>query len=870
MRELDYQTRVLDTLNTYLDALSEHKVNADAVSKLVLDNPILKIDVPDYTKDAWEELKQAGKLPASRSEYPFSPRADGCGRPVPNITLKVPTGGGKTFLATNAVSRVLGRYLGVDTGFVLWIVPNDAIYQQTLRSLKNRHHPYRQTLDRAAAGRVKIYEKADRLDARDVETHLCVMVLMLQSANRQTQDALRMFKDRGDVQGFTPHEGEQLAHEALFDAIPNLATYDLADGTVGWRMVKDSLGNALRIIRPIVIMDEGQKAISDLAYKTLYDFNPSIVIELSATPKDVAARGGANPRPARFVNVLVEVTGREVDREGMLKMPLNLETKAGTDWKLTLNAALDRLNDLDGQAKAYHAQSGRYIRPIMLVQVQRTGKDQRDGGYIHSEDVKDWLLTAGFDEAEVAIKTADTNDLKQPENLDLLSSTNRVRVIITKAALQEGWDCPFAYVLCSLAASSNLSAMTQLVGRILRQPHALKTGVDALDECYIIAHHASTADVVAAIKQGLENDGLGDLVLKVIGTDANAAIREKRKVLRRDGFRQTDIYLPKVLWVDGGELRDLDYETDVQSRIDWRDYDPAPVANTIPENGRAAESQLQRILLSADVGEPIVNEKLASYSTQAGFDPAYAVRIVSDLIPNPFVARAVIERYLAVLKSRGFDDAKIASLASMIIEELRKGLDKERAKRAEALFKQDVTDGCIQFRLRLDGRNWIMPKEMETTEPDNAPQIFDSDGLALKKSLFAPVYQAELNGEEKDVAVYLDGHKAVTWWHRNVARAHYALQGWKRSKIYPDFIFAATGKGAERRITILETKGDQLEGNLDTTYKRNVLDLLSESFTLDKNAVAGELEIFLEDGVSVDCAMILMSEQDVKLPIYLD
>lgn len=96
--------------------------------------------------------------------------------------------------------------------------------------------------------------------------------------------------------------------------------------------------------------------------------------------------------------------------------------------------------------------SGRYIRPIMLVQVERTGADQRDGNAIHALDVKDWLTQAGLDpDSEIAIKTADTNDLNNPENQDLFSPTNRVRVIITKHALQEGWDNSFAYVLCSLA-----------------------------------------------------------------------------------------------------------------------------------------------------------------------------------------------------------------------------------------------------------------------------------------------------------------------------------------------------------------------------------------------------------------------------------
>ena len=281
MRELEYQTKVLDTLNDYLDVLKEHKSKANDVAAVAAQNPTIDIPIPDFAKGAWDEMKAKDALPASRADYPFSERLDGVGRPVPNVTFKVPTGGGKTFLAVNAVSRVLGRYLNKSTGFVLWIVPNDAIYAQTLKRLKDRQHPYRQTLDRAAAGKVKIYEKSDRLDARDVEENLCVMILMLQSANRQTQDSLKMFRDRGDVHGFTPFEGDQAAHEALSQAIPNLATYDQADGVAPWAMIKDSLGNALRIIQPIVVLDEGQKAISELAFKTLYGFNPSIVIELS-------------------------------------------------------------------------------------------------------------------------------------------------------------------------------------------------------------------------------------------------------------------------------------------------------------------------------------------------------------------------------------------------------------------------------------------------------------------------------------------------------------------------------------------------------------------------------------------------------------
>ena len=51
----------------------------------------------------------------------------------------------------------------------------------------------------------------------------------------------------------------------------------------------------------------------------------------------------------------------------------------------------------------------------------------------------------------VAIKTSEKDELKEVDDVGGLLSRNAVtRYIITKQALQEGWDCPFAYVLAVL------------------------------------------------------------------------------------------------------------------------------------------------------------------------------------------------------------------------------------------------------------------------------------------------------------------------------------------------------------------------------------------------------------------------------------
>jgi type III restriction enzyme len=618
-------------------------------------------------------------------------------------------------------------------------------------------------------------------------------------------------------------------------------------------------------------MDEGHKAVSELAFSTLYGFNPCFVLELTATPKDVAPTTGRNPRQARYSNVLVDVKGLDLDREGMIKMPLNLDPRAGTDWHGTLGAALNRLRELDGAALALQAESDRYIRPILLVQVERTGSDQRDGNHIHALDAKEWLMNmGGLDEAEIAVKTADTNDLAAPENLDLHSPMNRVRVIITKQALQEGWDCPFAYVLCALAASANLSAMTQLVGRILRQPNASKTGVPLLDESYVITHHANTADVVAAIKKGLEEDGMGDLVKEIRTGDSAGTVSGPRTVIRRSRFSNTRIYLPQVLFVDGGVVRELRYEEDILSALDWQVLDLASLVAKIPDNVTSAERQMRRIRLADSGSERIIAEVAGISQENVVFDAAYAVRMVSDIVPNAWWSREIVGQLVTGLEARGFDRNIMSRLSGLIVEELRAWLEGQRNLKAEALFREEVAAGRIQFRLRADGRNWELPVTAETFEPEGADQLVGRDGGPLEKSLFSPIYKGDFsNQDERDIAVYLDGDKALKWWHRNVARSHYALQGWRREKVYPDFIFAVGQGVQDNKIVVLEMKGKHLAGNDDTEYKKAVLSLMSNAFSDESLMHVGELELIQNGSSTVECDLVLFPEWKSRLPVLL-
>jgi type III restriction enzyme len=446
MKLKHYQEKVLTALSDYLAALNDAK--ADYIKVLAINRALAStVNFPQF---AWEK--------ATNKKRYFS-KTNSLGEFVPDVYLKIPTGGGKTLLACYSIDLIQKIYLQKQTGLVLWVVPSTQIYRQTISALKDRNHPYRQLLDIATGGRVLIREKGERFTRQDSEESLIILLLMLPSANRLNKETLKVFRDAGGFSDFFPAEDNYLAQKELLDKIPNLDYFGTVD-EVFQRQVKTSLGNVLRVIKPLIIIDEGHKAYSAGARDTINDFNPSFILELSATPPPDS-------------NLLVQIGGRELHEEEMIKLDIHLVNKSSSHWQDTMLASLEKLKSLDELAKSYSANTGQYIRPAMLVQVERTGKDQRVKDFIHAEDVKEFLIKqCGIPETEIAIKSSEKDDI---EGIDLFAENCPIRFIITKQALQEGWDFSFAYVLTILTNPASATGITQLVGRILRQPYAKKT-----------------------------------------------------------------------------------------------------------------------------------------------------------------------------------------------------------------------------------------------------------------------------------------------------------------------------------------------------------------------------------------------------------
>jgi len=817
----DYQREALEVFAAYLGVLKAKQTEADAAQAAfealpeAVREPLRASFRPaEPLVDAWAAMPQ---MPQGAVRGAWTDLKDGAEASIPNVCLKLPTGGGKTLLAAHGVERLQVDWLQRQTGLVLWIVPSEAIYSQTLKALRDREGGLRQVLDRASAGRTRILEKGDSFTRADLSSRLCVMVLMLQAARRADESVLRMFRGGGDA-SFFPDETDKAAIDAARATTPNLDVYDLGDSAmVG--SVKRTLANVLRIARPVVILDEAHNAASELGRQTLAKLNPAFILELTATPTPLS-------------NVLVDVQGLALRDEQMIKLPINVAVDVRGRWQDTLRAALDKLNDLDAAAQDHRAASGDYIRPIMIVRVDYTGEKQRDRP-IHVEDAIEWLIEqGGMDPSAIRRQTAEK---KQLGDEDLMSDRSGVRVVVTKDALREGWDCPFAYVLAILSSGGGSTALKQFIGRVLRQPYARRTDhvVDgaSLDESYVFCADRSVGEAVRHINAGLLDQGMGDLQSAVRMTEVgDEATKPSRIPIRRaEPFKGRRILLPRVLHADAAESegwRDLDYDSDLLGAIDW-----SAVHWTGADTYQLAEDRSRREARRVDLD---AKGALSDAATTAPLAPATAlldrmdlVRRLSETIPNPWQADRVLTDALATLRARSLTDEELASGRLSLIASMSEDLRRTVEIAAEAVFRRKIGEGLITFRLTEPA---LPPELTAALAGEDVNPVQRGDMTPLLKALYTPVLKSEVNGLERDVALYLDETEAVGWWWRIAARRDpWGLQGWRPHKVYPDFLIALDEDGRTARLLALETKGSHLDGS-DTPYKASLFKALESSY----------------------------------------
>ncbi len=780
MQLKDFQLRTLNTLRDFFRACVQYKKPHLAYSEITIEK--FGLSVP--------------YIPAP--ELPD----------LPYICLRLPTGGGKTLVAAHSIEIAAREYLQTDEPLVVWLVPSNAILTQTLKALRNKKHPYRQALE-TIGGTVTVLDMSEALSVQPAQLNGVTVIVSTMQAVRVEDTANRKFYEQnGSLMGHFPA------------SLPPRLLAGLEKHADGKPVI--SLANVFALHRPIVIVDEAHNARTDLSFTTLARFSPSCIIEFTATP----AKEG---HPS---NVLHTVSAAELKAEGMIKLPIYLETQQ--DWRVAIAQAVGKRNELESLARAERAKTGEFIRPILLLQAQPTFKNKPS---ITVDMVKECLIKDN-QIPEDQIKKA-TGEEYEIEGMDLLAEDSSVRYIITKQALREGWDCPFAYVLCSVAEMSSATAVEQILGRILRLPRVTKKETAELNHAYAYVTSLKFGETAKALQDALVNNGFERQEVKdlVRSTTSQPWLIENAPLFNipaeedeaRQEIKKTPFSIPVLAVKQGKLLEPFDESFFLERPLELAKCDPylsdeefpkdspdnITVEIDVSEVGRLKtnfirEAQSQLYLIAAD-------QKVTKQNLAAWLDRSIPHKAIPQNESMVFLL-GMIER---LLENRRWTLEELWREKYRLREAARKKIAFHQS-RAETQAYQEFLFSTKDYELV------VTPEMCFTFDPDDYPCPANNTLYQhnFHKHYYQVVGDLKPEGEEFECARLLDTHSKVKRWVRNLD-GHPKFSFWLQTpsdRFYPDFVCELTNG----KFLVVEYKGEYLWGAPDAEEKRAIGKLWEE------------------------------------------
>jgi len=778
---------------------------------------------------------------------------------VPQVCFKVPTGGGKTFLAANSIKPIFDSMPHIHPKAVVWLVPSDAILTQTYRTLTDKNHDYRKKIDVDFGNKVEIYSKQQLLIGQNfnptsVSDNLSVFVLSYDSFRTSKKDGRKAYQENGSLLPFVRFKQDS--------------------GSLLEDTDETALIQVIRKLNPVVIVDESHHATSKLSKEMLQNFNPSFVLDLTATPKNGS-------------NIISFVDARQLKTENMVKLPVIVYNRKSQEDVFVSAISLRR--KLENEAVEEQKNGGRYIRPIVLFQAQpRTNDDSTT-----YDKIKHTLIDMGILESEIAIKTADKDELK---NIDLSSHDCSIRYIITVNALKEGWDCPFAYILATVANRTSSIDVEQILGRILRLPNTRKNEREVLNLSYVItssnAFYATLDKVVAGLNAAgftskdyriddyvepntefsVEQVGNIQTELK-LDTDDTNNVSDEIDSLNVDFVReQISPFVNNENMESQSQSEVSDAVTDMldraktQNELYWKDFEeteeeyvpvPPEVGNKmkhykINQLYASEAGQLEIPQFMIETGRSLFSEHehqvLTKENLYAGFSLLDKDTVIDFDSIDSEIARIDIDDSDALPKAwklQGFDsqnvkqwfdeqpsDRKMRLCKDMIIKKLSKNnaindrdLEVYVDRIIQNLTEEQLTDmeqtpGIYVLKINKKVNSllneyakkmfyeWVEQDKISCQPSYKLPkEISPTETIAsIPKSLYNEEEKFDTEYERK-VVMELSSLNNIKWWHRNMARKGFAING--AVNAYPD-LMVRTESG---KLLLIETKGDQLENS---------------------------------------------------------
>lgn len=775
---------------------------------------------------------------------------------VPQVCFKVPTGGGKTFMAAASL-RVIFDELPAQNKFVVWLVPSETILAQTYKNLSDAAHPYRRRLEADFGGQVAVYGKeqllaGENFSPAEVAAQLTVAVLSYDSFRTNNKDGRRAYRQNGQLNQFVANFADD--EKILPDAD------------------ESSLVSVIRHYKPVVIVDESHHATTTLSVDMLRNFNPRFILELTATPRTTS-------------NVIAYVPAAKLKSAAMVKLPVIVYNRPGRDDVIADAITFRKLLERIGRAEG--------VRPIVLFQAETQGKGDR----ATFDRIKaDLIANHAIPAEQIAVKTADINDLR---GVDLLADDCPLRYIITINALKEGWDCPFAYVLASLANRTSEIDVEQILGRILRRPFTKNFSDTLLNQSYVFTSSADFQATLDKIVTGLNSAGFSrrecriadDLPPTDFTPPAQGNIFQPPPTITETAFTPNtasenfsvdmetqarqfgDAYATDI---GDGDIHSEEEQTKMtvfKMRDRYRDALnlQLPQFHYVEDAGNLFGNDEPR---PVNVDWLLKNFTLADKDTVINFDnlrrevASFDVHGDDDFLSRKFLSDAELKNFL-----EHFDElappAQIRQCAGIIadrIDRRRKSPPTQDItayvrRIVENFSREQIRDAVIntdayadRIREKIDAMQTVHAARRFNALID-ARKIFAAPSYTLPAEISPPtfnrwsnsLYEAEesVNGWEFQIAAALSKLDNVHWWHRNRERKEFRLNGFINH--YPDFIVRM-----KSGVTLLvEAKGDDRD-NSDSRHKltlgkiwesKSGADNFGYFMVFDKNPIDGALRL---------------------------
>lgn len=710
-------------------------------------------------------------------------------RQIP-ITLKAPTGSGKTYMTEKFICELTKQPDWVQDVAFVWITFSDDLAMQSRdkfidyfpTSLPGRLLTIQDFQQGAMRERDILFMNWQKLVSRSAENR----VLRRPDDKRNEKESGFYFED---VVELTHTEGREF----------------------------------------ILIIDESHKNVTDAAVRDVINpIDPKIILKVSATPESEPTASDVNNHRAGFV----EVNRQDVIDAGMIKRELICQTEEDIKNRgdedldeLLLDLAMERRAQLVSAIAKFEIN----VNPLVIIQLPNNSSvDASD--QTKEEIVTDYLTSHGVEPSRIAKWF--TNE-KKPSGLE--DNDSPYDYLLFKMAAGTGWDCPRAQVLVMLRDIQSETFQTQTIGRIVRIPIRGQQGSEVFQTGYIYTNYSRKAVLDGDYKEP-GNKPKVNVAESMLG----------REIII-DELLQSE-YMSRVDYGDLGQSWAFQ-QCLVKTFNDYFGITTEDTFDVVRDKLRAKNLQIiprleQQIVVNAQFKDldqisfhlngNDMSREVSRHDVQKLFSKM-CVDILRDQTDND-AKIANIARSFGTLKSalrlwfklyafREEDDD--ARYRIFLADMLNKGED--------SIFRNLVTQTLkAHFPMREENvRKRREEAERQETTTFKILKTYaysdDYEGMEMTRCLFKPFYigknyDGRIN--ELKFAKYLDRQDCIEWWMKNGDNGRdwlsirYFNETTKRKELfYPDWIY----KKKDGTIGIWDTKGGQTASSIETKNKAEEL-----------------------------------------------